>query len=73
MITVFLKSEPMIEWFPNDCRKPNNKAITPTNHNRSKQRNAMNQPEFLAITYSLLNAQENSSVRGAIGFSFASH
>ena len=27
-----------IERFSNDCRKTKTKAITPTNHNRSKQR-----------------------------------
>ena len=27
-----------LEWFSNDCRKTKTKAITPTNHSRSKQR-----------------------------------
>ena len=48
-----------------DCRKTKTKAITPTNHNRSKQRD-----EFLAITCNSLKAREKSRVRarGAIGF-----
>ena len=27
-----------IEWFSNECRKTKTKAITPTNHNRNRQR-----------------------------------
>ena len=34
---------------------------------------AINQSEFLAITYNSLKAQEKSRVHGAIGFGFASH
>ena len=34
---------------------------------------AMNQSQFLAITYNLLKAREKSRVHGAIGFGFASH
>ena len=33
----------------------------------------MNQSEFLAIPCKVLKAREKSRVRGAIGFSFASH
>ena len=48
------------------------KAITPTNHNGSKQRN---EPItiFLAITCNSLKAWEKSLVHGVIGFGFASH
>ena len=42
---------------------------SPTNHNRI----AMNQSEFLAITFKLLEAREKSRVRGALGFGFASN
>ena len=35
---VVLKTGCIIERFSNDCRKNKIKAITPTNHNRSKQR-----------------------------------
>ena len=34
---------------------------------------AMNQSQFLAIICNSLEARENSSVHGAIGFGFASH
>ena len=34
---------------------------------------AMNQSQFLAITYNLLEAREKSRVHGAIGFGFDSH
>ena len=34
---------------------------------------AMNQSQFLAITWNLLKAREKSRVHGAIGFGFASH
>ena len=34
---------------------------------------AMNQSEFLAITYNSLKVREKSRVHGAIGFGFASH
>ena len=34
---------------------------------------AMNQSQFLAITYNSLKAREKSRVHGAIGFGFASH
>ena len=34
---------------------------------------AMNQSQFLAITYKSLVAREKSRVQGAIGFGFASH
>ena len=54
-----------------DCRKTKTKAITPTNHNRSRQ--CQNQSQFLAITCKSLEAWEKSHVHGAIGFGFASH
>ena len=34
---------------------------------------AMNQSQFLAITWNSLQAREKSRVHGAIGFGFASH
>ena len=34
---------------------------------------AMNQSQFLAITWNSLEAREKSRVHGAIGFGFASH
>ena len=61
-----------IELFSKDCRRTNTKVITPTNHNRSKQR-AMNQSEFLAVTCMLLQAREKSRLQGAICFGFAPH
>lgn len=46
----------LIERFANDCRKINNKVITPTNHNSRKQRDeAIRIP---AITCYLLKGQE---------------
>ena len=60
----------LIERFSNDCRKTKTKAITPTNHNRSRQRN---EPITIAITCSSLKAREKSRAHGAIGFGFASH
>ena len=62
---------PSIERFSNDCRKTKTKAITPTNHNRSRQRK--DQSQFLAILCNSLQAREKSRVHGAIGFGFASH
>ena len=53
----------LIERFSNDCRKTEAKAITPTNHNRSRQRD-----EPITIPS---KAREISRVHGAIGF--ASH
>ena len=38
ILLVFMNSLPHIERFSNDCRKTRIKAITPTNHNRNKQR-----------------------------------
>ena len=61
-----------IERFSNDCRKTKTKAITPTNHNRSRQRD-----EPITIpsnnTCNSLEAREKSRVRGAIGFACDSH
>ena len=51
--------------------KTKTKAITPTNHNRNKQRH--NQSQFLAITCNQLQAREKSCAHGVIGFAFASH
>ena len=45
--------------------KPQTKAVTPTNHNRSRPRD-----EPITIPS---NHREKSRVRGAIGFGFASH
>ena len=58
--------------FSNDCRKTKTKAITPTNHNTSSQRD---EPITIpiAITCSSPEAREKSRVHGAIGFGFASH
>ena len=61
----------LIERFSNDCRKTKTKAITPTNHNRSKQRDEPS--EFLVITCNSLKGREKSRAHRAIGFSFASH
>ena len=53
----------VIERFSNDCRK--------SNPNQSEQRD---EPiKFLAISCSLLKAQEKSREEGAIGFGFTSH
>ena len=52
-----------LEQFSNDCRKT--KAITPTNHNSSRQRD-----EPIVIICNSLEAREKSRVRGAIGFGF---
>ena len=58
-----------IERFSNDCRKTKTKAITPTNHNRSKQRD-----EPITIRSNLdcnsLEAREKSRLHSAIGFGF---
>jgi len=60
-----------VEQFAIDCRKTKTKAITPTNHNRSKQRN---EPiTIVAIIWNSLKAREESRVHGAIGFGLASH
>ena len=62
----------MIERFSNDCRKTKTKAITPTNHNRSRQRD---EPITMPSNYTCnsLEAREKSRVHGVIGFGFASH
>ena len=60
-----------VERFSNYCRKTKTKAITPTNHNRCRQRDDPSQ--FLAILCNSLQAREKSRVHGAIGFGFASH
>ena len=57
-----------LERFSNDRRKTKTKAITPTNHNRSRQRD-----EPITIpsnTCNSLKAREKSRVHGAIGFGF---
>ena len=59
-----------LEWFSNDGGKTNTKEITSTNHNRSKQRDAMNQSQFLANTRKLLKVREKSRIQGALGFGF---
>ena len=60
-----------IEQFSNDCRNTKTKAITPTNHNRSSQRD---EPITIPSSYcNSLKAQEKSRVHGAIGFGFSSH
>ena len=60
-----------IERFSNDCQKTKTKVSTPTNHNRSRQRD---EPiTILAITCNSLKAREKSRVQGVIGFGFASH
>ena len=46
-----------LEWFSNDCGKTNTKLITLMT-NYKGENNAMNQSEFLAITYNLHKAQE---------------
>ena len=64
----------LLERFSNDCRKTKTKAIiTPTNHNRSRQRDEPITIIFLAILCNLLQAQEKSRLHGAIDFGFASH
>ena len=35
---IFVRTKWTLERFSNDCRKTNTKAITPTNHDRGKQR-----------------------------------
>ena len=57
----------ILERFSNDCRKTKIKAITPTNHNRSRQRD-----EPITITCNSLKAREKSRVHGANSFDFAS-
>jgi len=47
-----------IEWFSNDCQKPNTKVITATNHNRSKQHN-----EPIKIACNLLKCRKNCVVQ----------
>ena len=47
---------------------PNNKVITPTNHNRSKRRD-----EPIRIPRNFIKAREKSRVQGAIGFGFSSY
>ena len=61
-----------LERFSNDCRKTKTK-VTPLRPITTEANSAMNQSEFLEITYSLLEAREKSRVHGAIGFGFASH
>ena len=62
----------ILEQFSYNCRRTNStKVITPTNHNRSKQRDS-NQLEFLAITCNFLKVRKQSRKQDAIGFSFAS-
>ena len=39
----------------------------------TRANSAMNQSQFLAITWNWLEAREKSRVHGAIGFGFASH
>ena len=58
----------LLERFSNDCRKTKTKAITPTNHDRSRQRD-----EPITITCNSLEAREKSRVHGAIGFGFDFH
>ena len=60
--------------FSNDCRKTKTKAITPTNHNRSRQRHEpITIPSNIpVITCNSLKAREKSRVHGANGFDFAS-
>ena len=60
-------SSAFIERFLNDSRKTNAKVITPTNHNRSEQRD-----KPIAYTH-LLKAREKLRVQVAIDFGFASH
>ena len=50
--------------------KNKTKAITPTNHDRGKQRD---EPITIPSNYLKLKAREKSYVHGAIGFGFASH
>ena len=62
---------PQIERFSNDCRKTKTKAITPTNHDRGKQRD---EPITIPSNdLNLLKAREKSRVHGGIGFGFATH
>ena len=58
-----------IERFSNDCRKNQNqsKLLRPITTGAGS---AMNQSQFLAITYNSLEAREKSRVHGAIGFWF---
>ena len=54
----------MMEWFSSDYRKTNQfKETTPTNHNRRKQFNAMNQSEFLTTTCNLRKARDSKIAR----------
>ena len=64
-----------IERFWNDCRKTKTKtkAITPTNHNRGRQRDEPILSQFVAIICNSLKEREKSRVHGAIGFGFNSH
>ena len=62
-----------IERFSNDCRKTKTKAITPTNHNRSRQRDEPITIPGMAVTCNSLEARERSRVHGAIGFVYDSH
>ena len=48
----------ILERFSNDCRKSKTKAITPTNHNRTKQRD-----EPITIICNSLKAREESRAR----------
>ena len=59
-----LVSNQLIERFSNDCRKTKTKAITPTNHNRSRQRD---EPITIPSNYLLPGASLLSqSLREAI-------
>ena len=63
----------ILERFSNDCRKTKSKAITPTNHNRSRQRDELITIPSSYITCNSLEARERSRVHGAIGLVFDSH
>ena len=56
--------------FSNDFRKTETKAITPTNHDRGKQRD---EPITISSSCNSLEAREISRVHGAIGLCFDSH
>ena len=58
----------LLERFSNDCRKNKTKAITLTNHNRSRQRD-----EPITCSCDSPELREKSRVHGAIGFGFGSH
>ena len=62
-----------MERFSNDCRKTKTKAITPTNHNRGRQRDEPILSQFVAISCNSLKEREKSRVHGAIGFGFNSN